>query len=246
MALVLYIGCETTPRSYRKLEKSRVLSVEQADIQSLLQDAKSHLPPAKVNQLESLERELDSASDSNRVGLLQQLSGQWFQLEQYAIAGHYAQVLAEQVQDGNSWSIAGATYAIGVQRSEAENIKDFCAGRAVQAFESAISLEPEVIPHKINLALVYAERPQQDNPMKGIQMLLELDRTHPDNAGVLFHLGRLAMRTGQYERAVERLGKVTALAPERKEAFCLLAEAYEALGDAGKASAAKQKCSAEN
>ena len=243
LALFLYIGCETTPVKFRKLEKSRSLSVEQTDVELLLRDAKSRLSAAQSARIEVLEEQLDgSVSDSIRVDLLQQLSGEWFAAGSYALAGYYAQVLAEQVQDGGSWGIAGATYAIGLQRSETDNLKSFCAGRAITAFENAISLDPVEVSHKINLALVYTERPPQENPMKGIQQLLSLEKEYPENAGVYFQLGRLAMRTGQYARAVERLEKSTTLDPGRKEAFCLLQQAYEALGEIEKAVLASARC----
>jgi tetratricopeptide (TPR) repeat protein len=244
LALSLYIGCETTPVKFRKLEKSRSLSVEQTDVELLLQDAKSRLSAAQNARLELLEKQLESGSlpDSVRGNILQELSGAWFTAKSYALAGYYAQLLAEQVQDGASWGIAGATFAIGLQQSETDNLKSFCAGRAISAFEYAISLDPDEVSHKINLALVYTERPPQDNPMKGIQQLLELEKAYPESAGVYFHLGRLAMRTGQYARAVERLEKATALDDGRKEAFCLLQEAYEALGETDKAASVSARC----
>ncbi len=244
LALFLYFGCETTPIKFRKLEKSRSLSVEQTDVELLLRDAKAKLSAAQVARLDALEEQLSASSlpDSLRINLLQELSGEWFAIRAYALAGYYAQLVAEQVEDGESWGIAGATYAIGLQRSETENLKSFCAGRAITAFEHAVSLEPGEVAHKINLALVYTERPPQENPMKGIQQLLELEKVYPENAGVYFHLGRLAMRTGQYARAVERLEKATALDSGRKEAFCVLQEAYEALGETDKAASALARC----
>ncbi|MBP9874520.1 MAG: tetratricopeptide repeat protein, partial [Haliscomenobacter sp.] len=80
------------------------------------------------------------------------------------------------------------------------------------------------------------------NPMKGIQMLLDLNQKNPDQPGVLFHLGRLAIRTGQYDKAVERLEKTVALDPARSEAFCFLAQAYQELGQSEKAAEAQKRC----
>jgi|NOAtaT_6_FD_contig_121_260974_length_2417_multi_5_in_0_out_0_2 predicted Zn-dependent protease len=243
LALSLYIGCETTPEKFRKLEKSRVLSVEETDIELLKQEAKAKCSAAQVAQLELLEKALGMASsDTARLARLQQLSGAWFDVGSYAVAGHYAQIIAEQAPDGARWGIAGATYAIGLQRAESDNLKAFCAKRALGAFENAVSLDPAEVSHKINLALVYTERPPQENPMKGIQMLLQLQQEYPENAGVYYQLGRLAIQTGQYEKAVERLEKAIALASGRTEAFCLLQQAYEALGDQIKAAQAGARC----
>lgn len=244
LTLGMYAGCETVPRTFKDLEKSRSFSIEQTDINVLLAEAKENLSATRVASFEEIERSLEQlpADDRSRIKLLEQLSGQWFEEGGYGISGYYAQQIAETLQTGESWGIAGATYAIGIQRSEAEKTKAYCTGRAVQAFENAISLEPEELSHKINLALIYTDRPPQDNPMKGILMLVDLDKTFPDQPGILFHLGRLALRTGQYDKAIARLEKVIALDPERAEAFCLLAQAYSETGEQEKSDAAQTRC----
>jgi tetratricopeptide (TPR) repeat protein len=209
-----------------------------------LAEAKEKLSAESAAALEEIERSLaqTSSDERSKTKVLEQLSGQWFEEGEYAISGYYAQQIAETLRTGESWGIAGATYAIGIQRSEAEKTKAYCAGRAVQAFENAVSLEPEELSHKINLALIYTDRPPQDNPMKGILMLVDLDKTFPNQPGILFHLGRLALRTGQYEKAIARLETVTALDPERTEAFCLLAQAYSETGEEAKSAAAQTRC----
>ncbi len=242
-ALAIYLGCETVPHTFKNLEKSRSFSVEQTDVQVLLLEAKSRHTQAQLLVLEEMQHALEGpGSDSSKAEILKQLSGQWFGLKEYALAGYYAAQIAEMAPSGETWSIAGATYAIGLQQSQEEQVKAFCAGRAVQAFENAISLEPAELTHKINLALVLTDRPPQDNPMKGIQMLLDLNQKNPDQPGVLFHLGRLAMRTGQFGKAVERLEKTVILDPGRTEAYCLLAQAYQELSQREKALEAQKKC----
>jgi tetratricopeptide (TPR) repeat protein len=244
LTLGMYAGCETVPRTFKDLEKSRSFSIEQTDITVLLAEAKEKLSAESAAALEEIERSLaqNSSDERSKTKVLEQLSGQWFEEGEYAISGYYAQQIAETLKTGESWGIAGATYAIGIQRSEAEKTKAYCAGRAVQAFENAVSLEPEELSHKINLALIYTDRPPQDNPMKGILMLVDLDKTFPNQPGILFHLGRLALRTGQYEKAIARLETVTALDPERTEAFCLLAQAYSETGEEAKSAAAQTRC----
>ncbi|MEL6867343.1 MAG: tetratricopeptide repeat protein, partial [Bacteroidota bacterium] len=136
----------------------------------------------------------------------------------------------------------GTTYAIGVQRISDERIRKYCTGRAVQAFESAISLEPDNLSHRVNLALCYTEDPPQDNPMKGILMLVDLNKQHPENVLVLSNLARLAMKTGQFDKAVERLQQALAVEPENVRVNCMLAQAFESAGKAAEAAPFQQKC----
>jgi uncharacterized protein HemY len=113
--------------------------------------------------------------------------------------------------------------------------------KAIQALENAISIDPETVQYRVNLALIYAERPPQDNPMKGVQMLLSLNEKHPDDVLVLNALARLAIKTGQWDKAQQRLERAEALDPENITTICLLAEIYDQLKDQ-RAQALKDKC----
>jgi uncharacterized protein HemY len=72
--------------------------------------------------------------------------------------------------------------------------------------------------------------------MKGIRILKDLARRHPENAEVQWHLGRFSIRSGQYEKAAERFEKVVALAPRTyQDAYLYLGKTYATLGDTSKA-----------
>jgi cytochrome c-type biogenesis protein CcmH/NrfG len=112
----------------------------------------------------------------------------------------------------------------------------------VLALEKAISLEPDNSQHKINLALVYADLPPENNPMAGIQMLLDMNKKDPQDVEVIVRIGRLAIKTGQYDRAIERLKRALELDPQNKSAPCFLYQAYSGLGDQAKAEEFKARC----
>ncbi|MBK8737205.1 MAG: tetratricopeptide repeat protein [Saprospiraceae bacterium] len=90
--------------------------------------------------------------------------------------------------------------------------------------------------------MVYVDKPLTDNPMKGILMLRDLNTKYPNNADVNIQLAKLAIRTGQFDKAVERLEKALALSPQTLSINCLLAEAYNGNGNIEKAKVAMQKC----
>ena len=245
--LVLYFGCDTKPKEQQALEKSRALAAKSTDINNLLGEAKDELSTDAANAILSLEKQMeDMVGDTAKLPIKEQLSGLWFDIGYPAISGFYAQQIAETLNTGDSWSIAGTTYTICIQRTEVEKVKQFCSSRAVQAFENAISLAPENINHKVNLALCYTEAPPQDNPMKGILMLVELNKAEPDNVIVLNTLARLAIRTGQFGRAVERLESALRIEPENIKSVCLMAQAQEGLGETEQAALYAQKCNALN
>ncbi len=243
LLLVLMFAFDTKPDKQAAVEQTRALRAESTDISSLLKTAKEDLPEREATSILLMEQALDqAANDSIRVANLEQLSRKWFDLGHPEISGHFAEVLAETSNTEEAWSIAGTTYAIGVQRATSAKVKTYCNGRAVQAFENAISINPQETAHKLNLALCYTEFPPKDNPMKGILMLIDLNKKYPDDTAVLSNLGRLAIQTGQFEKAVQRLERVVNLEPNNTRAYCLLVEAYRGLGNTVQVEAMKAKC----
>lgn len=244
--LFLYFTCSTTPPTQKAIEKSRALTIESTDASSLLSEAKSRLDTRGTAEILTLEAALENASgDTARTESYKALSGKWYQLGEFALAGYYAEEAANLENSGPSWGIAGSTYYLCAQQTD-DKQRQFCASRALKAFENAISLDPEDLSYRINLALTYTDFPTADEPMKGILMLRELDTQHPENPSILFHLGRLAIQTGQWERAIERLNTVVSLQSDNRNAWCLLAQAYQETGNQAQADMCMSRCQRTN
>lgn len=243
--LGLYFGFDTKTDHQKTTERSRSLQAESTSPESLLSDAKAHLEPAEAAQVAELEQLIEkSAGDAERVVALKRLSGLWYDLGQIPVAGTYAEQIAGIENADSSWSVAGATFFNGLVTSQDPVLRRFCADHAVKAFESAASLAPGKPEHRVNLALVYAENPPPDNPMQAVMMLRDLEAKHPDNPSVYNALGRLAIKTGQWQRAVDRLEKARSLDPKNPNTPCLLAKAYEGLGNTTKANEFAGMCNA--
>ena len=233
----LYWGFSRTPSTQKTLEKSRVLSGQGFDLLALSTEAKKNLNKEDLENIETLESQLQYAGeDSTKVEILKQLSGRWFQLDKPIIAGVYAKEIAEKIQTAQSWSITGTTFAAALKKSDLEE-KDQVKARdqAIDAFEHAISLEPQVIEHRVNQALCYIETPDAAQPMKGVQMLAGLATNYPESSLPPYHLARLAVQTGQYERAEERIEQARKLSPSDSRIACLAIEIYNAVNKPDKA-----------
>ena len=118
------------------------------------------------------------------------------------------------------------------------------------AFEEAIKLEPDTIPHRINEALMYVELSTVDKsvmPMTGAQKLLALDKEYPNNVSINLALGRLSMlRSGDFQKAVKRFENVTTLpnatATDKLESHYMLVECYKQLNQPDKVLANLDAC----
>ena len=230
LAALLFFGFDNKPSTQKALEKSRVLNTQEFDIQTLQAEAKKDLKADQLEYLETLESQTEFAKeDSVRINLLKQMSGFWFQVRRPLLAGYYATQIAEKEQTATSWSIAGTSFAAVLTTPGIEE-KDKVIAReqAVAAFENAISLEPRVIEHRINQALCYIEAPDETQPMKGVRMLAGLAEKNPESPLPSYHLARLAMKTGQVERAIERIGQALAKDSTNARIACLAIDIYKA------------------
>lgn len=229
--IVLYFGCDTKPKSQQLIEKSRAANQESTNIFVLLKEAKETLNPERISFYQVLEQKIDlSNSDDEKVDFLKEISGEWYKDGFEEISGYYAEEIANILQDETSWAMAGTTYALASKFSESQKIKQFASQRAVRALENAISFNPSNVEHQINKAIVLAENPLPNEPMKGIQLLLQLNNEFPDNSAVLFHLARFGIQTGQFEKAIGRLERALELSPNNVNSTCLLAQAYRGAG----------------
>lgn len=239
----LYFGFDTKPSKHKAIEKTRSLQGESTSFQTLLEDASAHLSPTQAAEVAELQKALEKAgSDQDKIQALKKLSGKWYDFGEMPVAGGFAEQVAELENADSSWSVAGGTYFNGLMASQDPVIRQFCAGRAVKAFESAASLAPEKVEHRVNLALVWAENPPPDNPMQAVLMLRDLEAKHPESPSVYNALGRLAIKTGQWERAIERLEKSWSLDKKNPNTPCLLARAYEGADNQNKATEWADRC----
>jgi tetratricopeptide (TPR) repeat protein len=244
---LLYFGFDTKPPKQKLVEKSRVGGVELQEVQHLLRETMASMPGDKRSFFQGLENIVATAeSDSVRISASEALSAAWYDQQHFTLAGYSAERIAGIEGTEDNWSVAGTTYAAALMASGvSENVLLATAG-AVRCLENAISLNPENPDHRINLAICYVEQPPADHPMKGIQLLLELNRNYPENTSVLFHLARFGMRTGQFEKAEERLKNALLLDPEQRRLHCLMAELQTRILNPGKAAEHQAKCDQKN
>ena len=168
--MILYFGFDTIPQKQKSLEKSRMLNVESTGISNLIKDAYTKMDEEQKSIIEAMNLDIEKSrlDTLKKIQVLKSLSGTWYEMGFPSIAGSYAEDIALIEKTEGAWSMAGTTYAICVKNTEDIKIKDYCSKRAIKAFESAISINPESIEHRVNHAICYVDHPNQDNPMQGI------------------------------------------------------------------------------
>ncbi len=239
---MLYFGCDTKSNDLKKADQTRALNMEATSIQNILLDVKKTLTKEQRSIVEALNVELNNANtDEAEIALNKRLSSTWYEIGQPIIAGHYAEQIAKVEESEESWSIAGTSYLLGVKSSQEKKLRDYASSHAIAAFEAAMSINPDNMDHKINKALCFVENPVE-SPMEGIMMLRKLNEDNPKSVKVINQLARLAIRTNQMDKAIERLLVAVGIDSENNTSNCLLAQAYEAKKDVANMKKYAAKC----
>ena len=239
---VLLFGFPTKPKDLLIKERSRSLNLQATDISILKNEAFQDLSNSERSRMQILESQVDDLDSVDSKNILIELSREWYALGQYAIAGHYAEQIAIEDESAESWGIAGTTFAIGIKQSQKEKERAYCKVKSLECLENAISLDPQNISYQLNRGIVYAEHPDKDNPMKGIMILLDLNKNFPKNVSVINNLAKFALQTGQVDRAKERIETALSLEPENKMSNCLMVELLTSTGSDSQVDEFRRKC----
>ncbi len=240
---MLYFGFGKVPKEGTESNEKTAADNSSMVLESIREQAKAGLASDAKDSVSALEKiSVTTNNDSTKVETYKKLASFWYQAGKAEVSGYYAEKISDITKDKEALQITGTTFRIAIASAKDEKIKDICSEKAIKAFESAIAIDTTNVNYKMQLAMVYVDRPIQDNPMKGILMLRELNTKYPENIDVLVQLGKLAIQTGQFDKAVERLSKAIQLSPQTPSIFCLLAEAYNGKGDKTNADLAIKKC----
>ena len=226
---VMYFGCNITSQENRLQEKSREIKPPGLNIEREIENVKHILSKDDQAELEMSLIDLEeSSTDEQKVEAMKKLAGKWYSLGYPLLSAFYAEKIAEIDNTEDAWAIAGTTNYLAIKAVTDEKQSKYAKEQAIFALDNAISLNPDNVDHKINKALCFVE---SEAPMQGIMMLREISEQNPENTAVLIQLGRLSIRTNQWEKALDRFSKVLELDPNNKEVHCYLSEVYKAQND---------------
>lgn len=222
--VLCYFGISTISPEINQASKLRSENLDITSVENLVRDKYDKLIPIQKAELEQLNKRFESAAtDSGRIEAYKAISGFWFALNEFAVSGAFAVKIAELEKTENSWSIAGVNFLYGIEANPDEKERKFCQQSAIKSFEQAASLDPENPTYPMYKALAFVKDPGEQ-PMKGILMLLELEKKYPEFMPLQLELADLGIKTGQFEKAENRLKRIFEQEPENEFANCLMVE----------------------
>jgi len=127
-----------------------------------------------------------------------------------------------------------------MQKTEKPEWRVWQAKEAIGCFNKTLQFNPENVDVKIALATCYTEGTGET--MKGVTLLRDITSKDSTNIAANVILGKLAIQSGQFDKAIKRLELVLSLQAKNTEALYFLAEAYKGQGNKGKAIELFEKC----
>lgn len=191
----------------------------------------------KINDLEAKLQK--ASSDAEKTDLEKQLAKAWDDVNQPAPAAFYYLAAARKENSFNQWINAGIRFNEAYKATQDTTAAPAFVSNAVEAFENATKLNPASLDAKTGLGVAYVN--SGASPMQGIALLREVVEKDPNNVAANLNLGLFSMKSGQYDKAVQRFKTLVAIKPDF-EAYFYLAESYKQIGKKQEAIAAYQKC----
>ncbi|RYY35543.1 MAG: tetratricopeptide repeat protein [Sphingobacteriaceae bacterium] len=215
-------------------------AVSTVTVEQVSENAKTVIGEQLAANINTLEAKLKAARETEKPAIQKELATAWDAVNQPAPAAFYYKAVAQKENTASSWISAGNRFNEAWKLTQDTTAQPTYLANAVEAFETARKLAPENLDAKTGLGIAYVNGGAQ-GPMQGISLLLEVVKQDPQNRNANLNLGIFSMKSGQYDKAVERFKTVVAQKPE-VEPYFYLAESYKQLGKKKEAIEAYTKC----
>lgn len=206
--------------------------------ESISTAAKQNLNANLAADIERLEKELKGASDEDAIEIQEQLAIKWDDVNQPAAAAFSYEAIAKAKPSYENWLKAGDRFTEGYKNFSDTTAIQGLVNKAINAYQKALDINKESLDAQTGLGVAYVTGTQ--NPMQGIQLLLGVVKKDPKNVPANLNLGLFSMKSGQFNKAVDRFKTVIEV-KATPEAYFYLGTSYENLGLKSEAIAAYQK-----
>lgn len=226
LLLVVLLLLLNTKLPQKKEQDSHTTETAVKDVQQIVKEIVASMDETQKKEFEKLEKEL--ASNTNKQKTVEDIIHFFDSARQPIASAYYMEQAASAVPTDSNWTYAGARYYSAIQFSKPES-HSMLYQKAIKCFEKTIEINPNNTDAKISLAACYVEG--STDPMKGIGMLREIEKTDSNNVNLQLNFAFFSERSGQWDKAIARFEKILKIKPDFIEAYLHLADAYQQKGD---------------
>ncbi|MBA4145526.1 MAG: peptidase [Cytophaga sp.] len=190
------------------------------------------VPETLSKAIKSLRSQYLSSPENKKSSIFaDSLQNLYTKAGQFDSAAWFADKAASFLNTTESFLKAGNSYYEAYTFAMKPEKQQALAEKTREYLEKVIKADPKNLEAKTKIGMTYFS----SNPPKGVGILREVLEADPKNELVLFNLGMLAIQSGQYDRAIERLNELVAVNPKHTQGQMLLGVAYMNKGEKDKA-----------
>jgi tetratricopeptide (TPR) repeat protein len=238
LLIVLYFfGNTTAPVSHSSSVNTNNSNSEAITTAEVLNAAKRKIAPQQLSYLTQLENSVVRGNvKEQQIRIYKQLAAYWQDtLHQQAIAAYYFGEGSKLENSEKNLNFAARLLLAHLMAENNTGMQSWLATSAKALFEKSLQINPANDSVKIELGACYIFGNISNTPMEGIQKIKEVAEKNPQNMYAQLILGLGDIKSGQYDKAAERLQLVAQKEPSNLQAVFNLAETYERKGDKGNA-----------
>jgi len=144
------------------------------------------------------------------------LSEAWFSFDRYDMAAIYAERAAQDKSTFQGWDRTGDLYVRAFRSGTDSLLGPQYLESGVLAFQNALSIQSDNTT-KLKLAKIYTD--VYGLAMEGVALLREIVASEPEHVQAQYELGVLSVRSGQFDKALERFNTVLQIEPSLIQAY---------------------------
>ncbi len=156
----------------------------------------------------------------------------WDKQKRPDFAAYFVEQIANKTNTSLGYTKAGDRYYYAVRFINDNNEIPALYQSAIRCYEKAIAKDAKNVDAKIQLAACFVE--EGKDPMKGIGMLREVEKTDSNNVKLQLTFAFFSVKSQQWDKAIKRFNNVLKIDPLYIEAYLHLADAYEQQGQKNK------------
>lgn len=233
LAVLYFFGDTLPPVSKDKDTLAATGETKPITTKSLIDSAKSPLNTQQLSYLTQLENSVVRGNvKEQQIAVYKQLAMYWQDsLKHPEIAAFYTGEEAKLENSEKSLTFAARLFLGQVMAGGDPSLQVWMATNAKALFEQALKMNPESDSLKVELGACFLFGNISSTPMEGILKIKEVADKDSTNMYAQLMLGLGDIKSGQYDKAIERLQRVVKQEPTNLQALFNLAETYERKGD---------------
>lgn len=208
------------------METNTMPETEELKLEDVSRVAKNLVGTQYTKEIIALEGSFQGSKGESRLKLANELAIKWQDVEQSTPSALYLEIIALEKKSLTDWINAGDRFLTAFDNEADSLVKPALLIKANAAFNNALAIDSANLNAKTGAGITIVNG--MGAPMDGIAMLVNVVNKDPKNLKALMQLGLFSVKSGQFERAIDRFKSVIELR-KTSEAYFYLATAYENL-----------------